>query len=38
MKCCENESTPQGTFIYRGLLTSRYRNIQSRDSNEFDQN
>jgi hypothetical protein len=25
MKCCENECTPQGTRIYCGVVTSRYK-------------
>ena len=25
MKCCENECTPQGTHIYREMVTSRYK-------------
>ena len=25
MKCCENGSTPRGTRIYRGLVTSQYK-------------
>ncbi len=29
MKCCENESTPQGTCIYRGLVTSPHKKYRS---------
>jgi hypothetical protein len=29
MKSCENESTLQGTCIYRGLVTSKYKKYRS---------